>query len=431
VLNDLRGRIRVRTDGGLKTGRDVVVAALLGAEEFGFGTGPLIALGCDMARQCHLNTCPTGIATQREDLRAKYTGKPEQVIHYLTGIAQEVRELLAEMGFRSIDQIIGRSDLLAQVPPTGDRRADSLDLSALLQPADPTFTRPIRSQVERNDRDEVPLDDEILPEIADALQGGAPVVRAYKVRNSNRTVGTKIAGLIAHQHGSTGLPENTIELHFTGTAGQSFGAFCARGMRLVLHGEANDYVGKGMSGGEIVVRPPVAATFDWAANTIMGNTVLYGATGGALFAAGRVGERFCVRNSGALAVAEGAGDHCCEYMTAGIAVILGETGRNFGAGMTNGIAYVYDDAGAFERRYNAVDVGIEPMTSDDDAEVVNSIVQRHFEVTGSRRAHEVLAAWETSRGKFWKVVPHPARGKQQTTVLSVKAHAPRPIVTPR
>jgi glutamate synthase (ferredoxin) len=425
VLNDLRGRIRVRTDGGLKTGRDVVIAALLGAEEFGFGTASVVAIGCDMARQCHLNTCPTGIATQREDLRAKYTGRPEQLINYLTGVAQEVRELLAEMGFRSLDEIVGRSDLLEQVSDTASERANRLDLSALLKPADPTFERPIRCVVERNDRDEIPLDDEILPEIGDAIAHGRRVVRAYKIRNSNRTVGTKIAGVIAHKYGSEGLPENTIELHFAGTAGQSFGAFNARGVRLVLHGEANDYVGKGMSGGEIVVRPPDSAQFDWSANTIMGNTVLYGATGGALFAAGRVGERFCVRNSGALAVAEGAGDHCCEYMTAGIAVILGETGRNFGAGMTNGVAFVYDEADVFSRRYNAVDVGIERVESDDDAEVVRSIVQRHFEATGSRRAHELLSQWESARSRFWKVVPHPARGKQQTTVLAVKAQTPR------
>ncbi|HEY3080309.1 MAG TPA: glutamate synthase large subunit [Chloroflexota bacterium] len=421
VLNDMRGRIRVRTDGGLKTGRDVVIAALLGAEEFGFGTASVVAIGCDMARQCHLNTCPTGIATQREDLRAKYTGKPEHVINFLSGVAQEVRELLAEMGCRTLDEIIGHSDLLEQDRDTPFERANTLDLSRVIRPADPTFSRPVRCLVERNDRDEIPLDDEILPEIAEALDHRKRVVRAYKIRNSNRTVGTKVAGELAYRFGSEGLPEDTIELHFAGTAGQSFGAFTARGMRLALHGEANDYVGKGMSGGTIVVRPNESARFAWHENTIIGNTVLYGATGGALFAAGRAGERFCVRNSGALAVAEGAGDHCCEYMTAGIAVILGETGRNFGAGMSNGIAYVLDQGEQFGQRYNPDLVGIERIENDEDAEVLRTIVQRHADETGSPRAIEILAEWERYLPMFWKVVPHPAKGKQQTTVLAVKA----------
>jgi glutamate synthase (NADPH/NADH) large chain/glutamate synthase (ferredoxin) len=256
-------------------------------------------------------------------------------------------------------------------------------------------------------------------------------VRAYKIRNRNRTVGTKIAGEVAYRYGSAGLPESTIELHFAGTAGQSFGAFTARGMKLVLHGEANDYVGKGMSGGEIVVRPPESAQFEWHCNAIVGNTVLYGATGGTLFAAGRAGERFCVRNSGALAIAEGAGDHCCEYMTAGIAVILGETGRNFGAGMTNGVAFVLDEEGLFERRTNRDDVGIERVASDDDAEVLRSIVQRHFDATASARADEVLRLWDHYLPMSWKVVPHPARGKQQSTVLAAKAQAPRSGISPR
>jgi glutamate synthase (ferredoxin) len=431
VLNDLRGRIRVRTDGGLKTGRDVVVAALLGAEEFGFGTASVVAIGCDMARQCHLNTCPTGIATQREDLRGKYTGKPDQLINYLTGVAQEVRELLAGMGFRSLDEIVGRSDLLSQVEECTFPRARLLNLAPLIQPADPTFERPVRCVVERNNRDEVPLDDEILPEIAEAIEVGKRVVRAYKIRNRNRTVGTKIAGEVAYRYGSAGLPEGTIELHFAGTAGQSFGAFTTRGMKLVLHGEANDYVGKGMSGGEIVVRPPESAQFAWHRNAIVGNTVLYGATGGTLFAAGRAGERFCVRNSGALAIAEGAGDHCCEYMTAGIAVILGETGRNFGAGMTNGVAFVLDEEGLFERRTNRDDIGVERVTSDDDAEVLRSIVQRHLDATASARADEVLRRWDHYLPLFWKVVPHPARGKQQSTVLAAKSQAPRSGIAPR
>ncbi|TAK20165.1 MAG: glutamate synthase large subunit [Chloroflexota bacterium] len=421
VLNDLRGRIRVRTDGGLKTGRDVIVAALLGAEEYGFGTGAVVSIGCDMARACHLNTCPTGIATQREDLRAKFTGRPEQLINYLTGIAQEARELLAAMGCRSLDEIIGRSDFINQNRETSNPRANMLDLTRLIAPPDPEFKRPIRSAVDRNDRGEIPLDDSILPELAAAIERSEPCSVARMVRNRHRTVGTKIAGEIAYRHGSEGLPDATVELCFEGTAGQSFAAFTTRGMRIVLHGEANDYVGKGMSGGEIIVRPPDAARYDWHENTIIGNTVLYGATGGALYAAGRVGERFCVRNSGALAVAEGAGDHCCEYMTAGITVILGETGRNFGAGMSNGIAFVLDEEDQFPRRYNPDMVGIERVTNEDDAEVLRTIVNRHREETCSPRAAAILAEWERYLPMFWKVVPHPSKGKQQTTVLAVRA----------
>ena len=431
VLNDLRGRIRIRTDGGLKTGRDVLVAALLGAEEFGFGTGAVVAIGCDMARQCHLNTCPTGIATQREDLRLKFTGKPEQLINYLTGVAQEVRELLANIGYRTLEEVVGRSDLLEQIRDTPFARANMVDLSRLITPADPTFTRPHRSMMERNDRADVSLDQQIRPSLSDAIEHGTRIVQSHAIRNSNRTVGTRIAGEIAHRFGSTGLPDGTIELNFTGTAGQSFGAFCARGLRLILEGEANDYVGKGMSGGEIVVRPSKESRFDWHHNTIMGNTVLYGATGGSLFAAGQAGERFCVRNSGALAVVEGIGDHGCEYMTAGIAVILGETGRNFGAGMSNGVAYIFDEHDRFHRRYNPELVGIERLVDDADSEVLRSIVQRHADETGSQRARSMLKDWNGHIPKFWKVVPTAAKGKQQTTVLAARVQPPRAGTIPR
>ena len=421
VLNDLRGRIRVRTDGGFKTGRDVVVAAMLGAEEYGFGTAAVVAIGCDMARACHLNTCPTGIATQREDLRAKFSGQPEQLIGFLTGVAHQVREILADLGYRSLDEIVGRSDLLEQIEAgPGSRRGD-LDLSPIIHPADPTFERPVRSLVTRNDRGEPPLDDQILAEIGPAIAAAQRVVRDYDLRNNHRAVGTRIAGEIAYQYGAEGLPDGLIELHFRGTAGQSFGAFATRGMKLIVRGEANDYVGKGLSGGEIVIRPDESARYEWHENTIIGNTVLYGATGGALFAAGRAGERFCVRNSGALAVVEGVGDHCCEYMTAGIAVILGETGRNFGAGMSNGLAYVLDEGDQFSRRYNPDLVGIERVTDADDAMVLRTIVERHASETKSPRARDILARWESFLPRFWKVVPHPARGKQQTTVLAAPA----------
>ncbi|HEX2326651.1 MAG TPA: glutamate synthase-related protein, partial [Chloroflexota bacterium] len=364
VMNDLRGRIRVRTDGGLKTGRDVLVAALLGAEEYGFGTAALIAIGCDMARQCHLNTCPTGIATQREDLRAKFTGVPEQVIHFFAHVAQDVREGLAALGARTLDEVIGRCDLLRQKSVPGQPRTDLLDLSAVLAQVDPEGRRPRRCLQPRNDRAGYePVDDEIIPRALPALERGEPFSLSLPIRNSQRTAGARLSGAIALRYGDAGLPEGTVRLRFTGSAGQSFGAFLAPGVHLSLQGEANDYVGKGMHGGQIAVFPPTQAAYSAYRNTIVGNTVLYGATGGSLFVAGRAGERFAVRNSGAQAVVEGAGDHCCEYMTGGMVVVLGETGRNFGAGMSHGLAFVLDEHGSFPQRVNRELVSLERLES--------------------------------------------------------------------
>jgi glutamate synthase domain-containing protein 2/glutamate synthase domain-containing protein 1/glutamate synthase domain-containing protein 3 len=406
VMNNLRGRVKVRADGGIKTGRDVVFAALLGAEEYGFGTAAAVAVGCKMARQCHLNTCPVGVATQREDLRAKFKGAPEHVVHFFTFVAAEVREILASLGARSLDVIIGRQDLLEQVRFGEDSRTHMLDLSYLLADPDPDGEFPRRRMQPRNDRDEQPLDDTIVRDAAPAIEDGGAVRLDYSLGNQNRTVGARLAGELARRYGDGGLPHGTVRIDFEGSAGQSFGAFCVKGMHLALTGEANDYVAKGMSGGEVVVRPPESARFKGHRNVIIGNTCMYGATGGTLFAAGRAGERFAVRNSGGRAVVEGVGDHGCEYMTEGVVVILGETGRNFGAGMSNGVAYVFDEKREFPKNVNEELVGLEQVTRAADADLLRALLERHAEVTGSARAQAILSRWEHNLPLFWKVAPH-------------------------
>ncbi|GIW05462.1 MAG: glutamate synthase [Dehalococcoidia bacterium] len=416
VLNDLRGRVSLRTDGALRTGRDVLVAALLGAEEFGFGTAPLVAMGCDMARQCHLNTCPTGIATQRDDLRAKFTGTPDQVVHYFRHLAQDVREWLAKLGYRSLDEVIGRVDLLRQKPVDTPARARLLDLSRLIGDVDPANERPRRRILERNDRGDTPLDLQIVEAAAPFIERGEPVKLAYEVRNSNRTLGARLSNAVVRRWGKNGLPPGTIEVQFSGTAGQSFGAFCAPGVRLVLTGEANDYVGKGLSGGELIVKPSPAARYAWHENVIVGNTCLYGATSGRLFVAGRAGERFAVRNSGAEAVVEGVGDHGCEYMTSGLVVILGRTGRNFGAGMSAGIAYVLDEFGDFDQFVNHELVELHEVTGR-DALRLREMVEAHLAATGSPRAAELLADWSHWRPKFCKVMPKPLSAKLKAEMI--------------
>ena len=408
VRNDLRGRVAVRTDGGLKTGRDVVIAAMLGAEEFGFGTAPVVAIGCDMARQCHVNTCPTGIATQRDDLRAKFSGTPEQVIHFFTHLAEEVREILAQLGVRKLDEVVGRSDLLRRKPAAGSGRQDLVDLSRILAPADPSWTKPRLHVQRRNMRpNDTSLDPQIIRDAEEAVEHGRKVRLSYRVLNSDRTIGTRLAGEIARRYGAKGLPTGTVELRFKGSAGQSFAAWACRGMRLYLEGEANDYVGKGLCGGEIVVYPPESAGFVAHETVIMGNTVLYGATGGRLFAAGLAGERFAVRNSGAVAVVEGVGDHGCEYMTGGVVVVLGPTGRNFAAGMSNGVAYVLDEQEQFPRRVNTELVHLERVMRSEDLELLYSLLREHFERTGSSRAADILDAWDAYRSLFWKVAADP------------------------
>jgi glutamate synthase (NADPH/NADH) large chain/glutamate synthase (ferredoxin) len=403
VKNGLRERVTLRADGGLKTGRDVVIAAMLGAEEFNFGTATLIALGCRYVRQCHLNTCPVGIATQDETLRARFEGKPEMLINYFDAVAQDVRELLAGIGVRSLDEIIGRTDLLQQRPIIDHPKANTIDLSSILARRDYKDEQRLRVW-HRNDKPDTPLDDTILLDVKDALREKTPIVRNYNIRNINRSVGTKLSGEIAYLYGDRGLPAATIDLRFKGSAGQSFGAFLVNGIKLVLVGEANDYVGKGMGGGEIVVMPS-GSRIDSSRDVIVGNTVLYGATGGSFFASGRAGERFCVRNSGALAVIEGVGDHGCEYMTNGTVVVLGSTGRNFGAGMTGGTAYVFDASENFKRRYNPEYVHIQLIDPGEETKLLQKIIYRHLELTNSARAREVLMNWPDHQSMFWKVSP--------------------------
>lgn len=405
VMNELRSRVTLRADGGLKTGRDVVVAAMLGADEYGFGTAALVAIGCQMARQCHLNTCPVGVASQRPDLRAKFPGRPEHVVAFFHNVAQEVREILAGLGARCLDDVIGRTDLLCQVDrelPRGRR----LDLSALITP--PPQGRPLRAMQPRNDRRATTLDERIIADAAEALDHRRHVWLSYQIANSDRAVGARLSGEIARRFHHEGLPEGTIEVKLFGTAGQSFGAFLHKGVRLILQGDANDYVGKGMGGGEIAIRPPALSRLVTHKNVIVGNTCLYGATGGSLFAAGRAGERFAVRNSGARAVVEGVGDHGCEYMTEGVVVVLGETGRNFGAGMSNGIAYVLDETGDFPARLNPELVAIKRIASEEDEEMLRSLILRHVQLTASPRGQTILNHWETFLPLFWKVAPHTA-----------------------
>ncbi len=406
VVNGLRGRIKLRTDGGFHTGRDVVVAAMLGAEAYGFGTTALVALGCKMARQCHLNTCPVGVATQREDLRAKYFGKPQMLIDFLLHVAEEVRVILSELGYRSIEEIIGRTDLLEQVPPRSGERAKTVDLSSLLAPidADPSFPR-MRVQ-ERNDRlEDIRLDDELLEMLEPHIQRSEHISAKFEITNRHRTVGARVSGRIAQQYGDLGMQRGTIELHFSGSAGQSFGAFLVRGMRLYLEGEANDYVGKGMAGGMIAVSPGQDAGFRGRDGVLVGNTVLYGATGGTLWVAGRAGERFAVRNSGARAVVEGVGDHGCEYMTGGTVVVLGPTGRNFAAGMSGGIAYVWDADGDLESRVNHAMVDLEPLAGANDIAMLAEMIETHAERTGSPLALEVLDNWDVVVSQMVKLIP--------------------------
>ena len=415
LRNKLRQRIEVRVDGGLRTGRDVVIAALLGAEAFGFGTASVVALGCAMARQCHLNTCPTGIATQRPELRAKFRGTPEQVIAYFTHVAEEVRRIMASLGVRRMDDLIGRLELLKRVERPETPRSSLLDLSLMLA-APASKSEPRRRMVERNVRPGLAsLDAEILER-----KDSTP--RVIPIGNHHLTVGARIAGDLARLHGSAG-PETPLRLRFRGSAGQSFGAFTLPRMHLHLEGEANDHVGKGLCGGEIVIRPFHGAAYAGGTHALLGNTALYGATSGRLFAAGSAGDRFAVRNSGAIAVIEGAGDHCCEYMTGGIVVVLGPVGRNFAAGMSNGIAYVLDEGGTLESRGNLEMVAVSGLNTMDER-AVRKLIQQHFHKTGSPRARMILGQWESYRVLFRKVAPPAAAPIEQVTTRAPVSSTP-------
>jgi glutamate synthase (ferredoxin) len=405
VLNKLRDRIIVQTDGQLKTGRDVVIAALLGAEEYGFATAPLVVMGCIMMRVCHLDTCPVGIATQNPKLREKFRGQAEHVVNFFKYIAQEVREHMAKLGFRSMDEMIGRSDLLDMRKAIDHYKARGLDFSKIFYRPDVGPDVAVRRVKPQEHGITETLDiTTLLPACAPALERGETVDLEFPIRNVNRTVGTILGSELTRRYGGSGLPDDTIKLSFTGSAGQSFGAFVPRGITLKLEGDANDYIGKGLSGGKIIVFPAKSATFVPEKNILIGNVALYGATSGRAFFRGLAGERFCVRNSGAHAVVEGTGDHCCEYMTGGVAVIIGPTGRNFAAGMSGGLAYVFDETGDFQQRCNLEMVDLEPM-GEDDIEMVRDLLIQHAGYTGSTVAARLLSAWEEAVGKFVKVMP--------------------------
>ena len=400
VANDLRGRVRLQVDGALRTGRDVLVAALLGAEEFAFSTAPLIAAGCIMMRVCHLNTCPVGIATQDPELRRRFAGTPEQIVTYFLYVAEELREILASLGLRSLDEAIGRTDLLRQ------RGGLPLDLSALIAPAqgrEGAATRALEAGPYATD---ARLDRSLLGRVARAIDDGEPVELTAAVGNTDRAVGTFLSGEIARRAGRDGLPQGTVVLRLRGSAGQSFGAFAVSGLELHLEGQTNDYVGKGLSGALLAVRPYAEAGYDPATSVIIGNTAMYGATLGEAYFAGRAGERFCVRNSGATAVVEGVGDHGCEYMTGGIVAVLGPIGRNFAAGMSGGLAYVYDPEGLAPRRVNTDLVALEPLTDDRE---LRELIERHLALTGSTVAERLLENWSDSLASFLLVMPNDMR----------------------
>ena len=405
VENDLRGRIVVQTDGQLKTGRDVAIACLLGAEEFGFATGPLITLGCIMLRNCHLNTCSVGIATQDPELRKRFTGTPDAVINYFFMIAEHLREIMSELGVRTITEMVGRIDLLDANLTIEHWKASGLDLSYFVEPIDapPGFARH-HSQAQDHGLDKA-LDRKLIELASPALERQERVKIDLPIRNSNRTVGAMLSGEIAKRFGETGLPDGTIQCRFHGSTGQSFGAFLVEGMDMRVEGDANDYFGKGMSGGRIVLVPPAKATFVPEENVIAGNVILYGATGGKMFIRGRVGERFCVRNSGAETVVEGVADHACEYMTEGVAVVIGSTGRNFAAGMSGGAAYVWDRDGTFSNRCNLEMVDLEEVSEPENAEQLRALLEEHHELTGSTVAASIISDWTTSLAQFVKVMP--------------------------
>jgi glutamate synthase (ferredoxin) len=426
VLNKLRDRIIVQADGQLKTGRDVVIAALLGAEEYGFSTAPLVVMGCIMMRVCHLNTCPVGIATQDPQLREKFAGKPEFVENFFRYVAEEVRELMASLGFRTMAEMIGRSDRLDVRGAVEHWKARGLDLAPLLHRPAVGPEVAIRKVVEQDHGLEKSLDmTTLVPLCRAALERREPVDVRLPIRNVNRTVGTILGYEVTSRHGADGLPDDTIRLHFSGSAGQSFGAFVPRGITLTLEGDANDYLGKGLSGGKIIAFPPREATFVPEENILVGNVVLYGATSGEAYFRGVAGERFAVRNSGAATVVEGVGDHGCEYMTGGRVVVIGGTGRNFAAGMSGGIAYVLDEAGDFKRRCNLGMVDLEPLVNMEDVEQVKDLLARHIRYTQSAVAARLLVNWERTRERFVKVMPRDykrvlaAIKKAQETGMSV------------
>jgi glutamate synthase (NADPH/NADH) large chain len=433
VANRLRSRISVQVDGGIRTGRDVVVGALLGADEFGFATAPLIAAGCVMMRKCHLNTCPVGIATQDPVLRKRFKGQPEHVINFFFFVAEEVRELMAELGFRKFDDMIGQMQMLDRRKLVEHWKARGLDFSRLFEKPKAAKDTPIYWCERQDHKIADILDRKLIAQAQPALESGTAVEIKTAIRNTDRAAGAMLSGEVAKRYGHAGLPDGTITVRLTGTAGQSFGAWLARGVTLELEGEGNDYVGKGLSGGRIVIKPPAASGIVPEESIIVGNTVLYGAIAGECYFRGIAGERFAVRNSGAVVVVEGTGDHGCEYMTGGVVVVLGPTGRNFGAGMSGGIAYVLDETGDFGTRCNLAMIELEPVPAEEaineseygayndlemhgrvdvladlttmDAERLHKLISNHARYTGSARAAAILKEWQRYRPMFRKVMP--------------------------
>ncbi len=405
VLNDLRSRVVIECDGQLKTGRDVAVACLLGAEEFGFSTAPLVASGCIMMRACHLNTCPVGIATQDPELRKNFKGKPEHVINYMYFVAQELREIMANLGFRTIDEMVGKSEKLDTKDALNYYKIKGIDLSKILYKPNVDENTPLRNTKKQNHNLKHVIDFKILKDADMAISKKIKMSLDLKINNTDRTVGAIISNEISKKYGAKALPKNTLSLNFEGSAGQSFGAFSVKGLKMVIDGNTNDYFGKGLSGATIVVRKPKNATFESNKNVITGNVALYGATSGEAYINGIAGERFCVRNSGATAVVEGIGDHGCEYMTGGIALILGKIGRNFAAGMSGGIAYIYRDSELYDpRNFNMESIELEkPDTQDLD--IISELIQNHFTFTSSEIAKKIINNWENESKLFVKVMP--------------------------
>jgi len=436
VLNQLRGRVVVQVDGQMKTGRDVLIGALLGADEFGFATAPLVVEGCIMMRKCHLNTCPVGVATQDPELRKRFTGQPEHVVNYFFFVAEEVRELMAGMGIRKFEDLIGRADLLDMKQGIEHWKASGLDFSKVFhQPkVDSTVSRRNNELQEHGLANA--LDNKLIELAKPALEKGEKVVIETPITNTNRTVGTMLSNQVASRYGHAGLPDDTITVKLAGTAGQSFAAFLAHGISFELTGEGNDYVGKGLCGGRIVIKPPVAFRGIPHENIIVGNTVMYGATTGESYFRGVAGERFCVRNSGASAVVEGVGNHGCEYMTGGTVVVLGQTGLNFAAGMSGGVAYVYDEDGMFSKRCNMAMVSLEKVepvskvVSDTpnhlnqaDEITLKSLIEKHAAFSGSERVSAMLGDWEATRARFVKVMPNEYKRALAEMAAAVKKEA--------
>ena len=404
LLNDLRGRVVLECDGQLKTGRDVAIAALLGAEEFGFATAPLVASGCIMMRACHLNTCPVGIATQDPELRKNFKGTPEHIINFMYFIAEELRIIMAQLGFRTLKEMVGQSQKLNVNKAIDHYKANGLDLSAILYKPEIANSVSNYNVSSQDHALENVLDFEIIKAAIPSIYRKEKTRVTFKIKNTDRSVGAILSNEISKIYGSQGLPEDTILVDFEGSAGQSFGAFATNGLSFKIHGNCNDYLGKGLSGGKLIIKVPPTATFKPEENIIIGNVALYGATSGVAFIRGKAGERFAVRNSGAQVVVEGVGDHGCEYMTGGTAVILGATGRNFAAGMSGGIAYIYNVQNNFEAMCNMEMVDLDPVAGD-DIPVLQNLIQQHFDKTGSSVAKFILADFENQLKQFIKVFP--------------------------